>query len=83
MLADWVETLHGVQPLPGPAVVDEVGQQSAHPHGLRAAAVQDGQLRGVDQGLAQHHVERASSLYPAPSSAEPEPGVMLWVKQNS
>lgn len=59
MLADWVETLHGVQPLPGPAVVDEVGQQSGHPHGLRAAAVQDGQLRGVDQGLAQHHVERA------------------------
>ena len=57
MLADWVETLHGVQPLPGPDVVDEVGQQRGH--GLRAAAVQDGQLRGVDQGLAQHHVERA------------------------
>ena len=57
MLADWVETLHGVQPLLGPAVVDKVCQQSAH--GLRPAAVQDGQLRRVDQGLAQHHVERA------------------------
>ena len=57
MLADLVQTLHGVQPLLGPAVVDKVCQQSAH--GLRPAGVQEGQLRGVHQGLAQHHMERA------------------------